>query len=87
MFRVAFPDAFGLITLDGQNILFSIFALASSVLVMETLGCDWFMENVSLNYPYHLLFDLLFWQVLGSAVDVIIMSPKNGHFVLEDTQN
>ena len=75
VFCIAFPDAFGLITPYGRHILLRIFGLSVCVLALETAGCDWLQTNMSVECPYHLLFDLLFWQVLGSAVDVVVLSP------------
>jgi hypothetical protein len=75
VFCIAFPDAFGLITPYGRHILLRIFGLSVCVLALETAGCEWLNANVSVECPYHLLFDLLFWQVLGSAVDVVVLSP------------
>jgi hypothetical protein len=75
VFCIAFPDAFGLITPYGRHILLRIFGLSVCVLALETAGCDWLNANIGTDCPYHLLFDLLFWQVLGSAVDVVILSP------------
>ena len=70
-----------LITPHGRDILFRLFALSVCVLGLETAGCEWLHINVSVECPYHVLFDLLFWQVLGSAVDVVILSPRNGHLL------
>ena len=76
--------AFGLLTPHSRTILLSIFIPTSVVLVIETVACEWLLKNVSYLLPWHLLFDILFWQVLGSAIDVIIVSPIPGRFMLED---
>jgi hypothetical protein len=75
-------DSFGLITPHGRRVLLYIFGVASTVLVLETVCCDWLFQHVSSKCPYHLLFDLLFWQVLGSAVDVVVLSPRPSKFLL-----
>ena len=78
--------AFGLLTPYSRTILLSIFIPTSVVLVIETIACEWLLKNVSYLLPWHLLFDILFWQVLGSAIDVIIVSPIPGRFMLEEEE-
>ncbi|MFY7729256.1 MAG: hypothetical protein ACOVRN_07050, partial [Flavobacterium sp.] len=47
-------------------------------LLIETLGRTC---NVCPLYP---AFDILFWQVLASSVDVVILSPRPGRFIKSD---
>ena len=75
-------DSFGLITQHGRRVLLCIFVVTSLVLVVETVCCEWLQQYVSTKCPYHVVFDLLFWQVLGSAVDVVVLSPRPSKFLL-----
>jgi hypothetical protein len=77
-------NAFGLLTDYSNKLLLSIFIPTSIILAVETLACDWLQSNISYLLPYHLLFDILFWQVLGSAIDIIIISPIPGRFLRQD---
>lgn len=77
-------DAFGLLTPYSRMTLLSIFVPTASVLAVETIACDWLLTNVSYLLPWHLLFDILFWQVLGSTIDIIVISPIPGRFMIED---
>jgi hypothetical protein len=77
--------AFGLLTPLSSSILLSIFIPTTAVLALETVACEWLLANVSYILPWHLLFDILFWQVLGSAIDVIFISPVPGRFMMDDT--
>jgi hypothetical protein len=77
-------DAFGLLTPYSRSTLLYIFLPTATVLAVETVACDWLLTNVSFLLPWHLLFDILFWQVLGSAIDVIVISPVPGRFMNND---
>jgi len=77
-------DAFGLLTPYSRSTLLYIFVPTATVLAVETIACDWLLENVSYLLPWHLLFDILFWQVLGSAIDVIVITPVPGQFMIEN---
>jgi hypothetical protein len=77
-------DAFGLLTPYSRSTLLYIFVPTATVLAVETVACDWLLTNVSFLLPWHLLFDILFWQVLGSAIDVIVISPVPGRFMNHD---
>ena len=74
-------SAFGLLTDYSNKLLLSIFIPTSIILAIEIAACDWLQSNISYLLPYHLLFDILFWQVLGSAIDIIIVSPVPGRFL------
>jgi len=76
--------AFGLLTPYSRTTLLYIFVPTATVLAVETIACDWLLTNVSYLLPWHLLFDILFWQVLGSAIDVIVISPVPGRFMIKD---
>ena len=81
---IIIKDAFGLITEKGKNILLYIFIPTAVILLTEMMSCEWLQTNVNQNVPWHLLFDIMFWQVIGSAIDVIIISPRPGQFLLAD---
>lgn len=74
-------NAFGLLTDYSSLLLLTIFIPTVIVLAVETVACDWLQSNISYLLPYHLLFDILFWQVLGSAIDIIVISPIPGRFL------
>ena len=71
------PGAFSLLTAKGRLILLYSFLICVISLLIETIGC------VS---HWHVVFDLLFWQVLGSVVDIVILSPRPGRFLLSETE-
>ena len=72
------PGAFSLLTQRGRLILLYSFLTCVVSLLIETIGC------VSDECPWHVIFNLLFWQVLGSVVDVVILSPRPGRFLILD---
>jgi hypothetical protein len=74
-------DAFGLITQRGNNVLLGTFIPAACVLLVETIGCQWLQTNISIMVPWHLLFDILFWQLVGTTIDLVIISPRPGQFL------
>lgn len=76
-------NAFGLLTQHSKNLLLMIFVPTGLVLVIETTACNWLLNNINKSVPWHLLFDILFWQVLGSAIDVIIISPSPGKYLVQ----
>jgi hypothetical protein len=78
------PNAFGLLTPDARLALLYPFGACAVALLIETFGCNWLMQNVSSNCPWHVVFDILFWQVLASAVDVVVLSPRPGRFIEKD---
>jgi hypothetical protein len=80
----AIQDAFGLITRRGRFILLSTFVPTAIILFVETTSCGWLQANISATAPWHLLFDIMFWQVVGSAIDVILISPRPGAFLMID---
>ena len=71
------PGAFSLLTTKGRLILLYSFLICAISIFIETIGC------IS---QWHVVFDLLFWQVLGSVVDVVILSPRPGRFLLSETE-
>ena len=72
------PGAFSLLTQKGRLILLYSFLTCVVSLLIENIGC------VSDECPWHVIFNLLFWQVLGSVVDVVILSPRPGRFLILD---
>jgi len=80
----AIQDAFGLITSQGRFILLATFVPTAIILFVETNSCGWLQANISATAPWHLLFDIMFWQVVGSAIDVILISPRPGAFLMID---
>ena len=78
------PNAFGLLTPDARLALLYPFGACVGTLMIETVGCNWLMANVSASCPWHVAFDILFWQVLASSVDVVILSPRPGRFIKID---
>ena len=66
--------AFGRFTPAANKILLAVFLPTMGVLALETVGCA-ALQGIARNVPWHLAFDLMFWQVVGSTVDVVIMSP------------
>jgi hypothetical protein len=79
-------DSFGLITNKGSTALLSVFIPTVFVLLIETICCSWLITNISTNMPWHVVFDIMFWQVTGSAIDVIILSPRPSKFLHADNE-
>ena len=76
--------AFGLITLHGSNVLLSTFIPTAFVLVFEIMSCDWLQRHITSTIPWHLVFDILFWQVVGSAIDIVIITPTPSVYLMVD---
>ena len=79
-------DVFGLITWRGNQVLLATFIPSAYVLLIETISCEWLQSNISPMLPWHLLFDILFWQLLGTTIDLIIISPRPGQFLLSESK-
>lgn len=71
------PDSFGLLTPDARLMLLYPFVACAVTLLVETIG-------LSATYPWHVVYDILLWQVLGSTVDVVILSPRPGRFIMAE---
>jgi hypothetical protein len=69
------PNAFGLLTPDARLALLYPFGACIVTLLIDTLG------RTSIIGSLHVAFDILFWQVLASSVDVVILSPRPGRFI------
>ena len=76
--------AFGLFTDHANKILMATFIPTILMLGAETASCGWLQKNVNEFFPYHLAFDLLFWQVVGSALDIVFITPRPGKYMRED---
>jgi hypothetical protein len=84
LLEMVIPNSFGLLTPDARLALLYPFCACVVTLLVENIGCDWLLDNISPNYPWHVTFDILFWQVLGSSVDVVLLSPRPGRFITSD---
>jgi hypothetical protein len=73
------PGAFSLLTHKGRLILLYSFLTCVVSLLIETIMCN------DDECPWHVIFNLLFWQMLGSVVDVVILSPRPGRLLLSET--
>ena len=71
------PNSFGLLTPDARLMLLYPFVACAVTLLVETIG-------LSSTYPWHVVYDIIFWQVLGSTVDVVILSPRPGRFIMAE---
>lgn len=71
----AIPGAFDLLTPDGRITLLYCLAISSTVMLVESIK---YSEIMGLG------FNLIFWQVFSSVVDVIILSPRPGRFITAD---
>ena len=77
-------DAFGLITTKGRTVLLATFVPTAVILLIETTTCSWLLNNISNQVPWHIAFDVMFWQLVGSVIDVIVISPRPGKFLRMD---
>ncbi len=84
LLELVIPNSFGLLTPNARLMLLYPFAICAITLLVETMGCNWLMNHISAECPWHVVFDILFWQVLGSALDVVILSPRPGRFIMDD---
>jgi hypothetical protein len=66
--------AFGRWTPAAEKVLLGVFIPSMLVLAVETTACD-YLQGIAKNVPWHLLFDLLLWQVVCTAVDVCLITP------------
>ena len=70
----AVKSAFGRFTPRASKTMLAVFIPAMLILAAESLVCT-HLQSVSRAVPWHLAFDLLFFQVLGTVVDVVMISP------------
>ncbi len=75
-----FEGAFGKFTPAADRLLLSVFVPTVAILGVETFACEYLQQEVGATVPWHLLFDLLFWQVVGTALDVVVIAPP-GRFM------
>jgi len=75
----SFKGAFERLTPYARKCLLCTFVPTVAVLGIETFSCD-LLQKVSPLVPWHFAFDVLFWQVVGSALDLVIISPP-GRFL------
>jgi hypothetical protein len=79
-----FKGAFSLVTPSGNRILLVMLLSTLTVLAVETLCCNGLQDLLGKDLPYHLVFDICFWQVIGSALDVVVCTPTPSKFMYAD---
>ncbi|GMH59040.1 hypothetical protein TrST_g10270 [Triparma strigata] len=76
-----FEGAFGRFTPYASKVLLGLFVPTALILAVESLGCDYLQTNVSASAPWHFAFDIALWQVVGSALDLVLITPAPGPFL------
>lgn len=62
------------LTTVSRVILVLLFVVDVLILFGETYSCHWLLQ-INEAVPWHAPFDLMFWQVTASAIDVMIILP------------
>ena len=68
------------LTKKSFRVVLSLFFSSFAVLALEDMYCDYLISTVP-DFPWHLIFDVLFWQVVGSASCVIVLSQADGKWI------
>jgi len=68
-------SAFDRFTDRAKLALGMIFAMTLAVLGAETLGCEFLQNSVAGAVPWHMAFDIMFWQVLLGYLDLCLIAP------------
>ncbi|GMH54612.1 hypothetical protein TL16_g01710 [Triparma laevis f. inornata] len=76
-----FEGAFGRFKPYASKLLLMCFVPTIAILAVETTACDYLQEHVSASAPWHFAFDVALWQVVGSALNVVLITPAPGPFL------
>jgi hypothetical protein len=75
---VLIPNAFDRLTRRSARLLMGLMCFAIAELLVEESQCDRLLV-VSKTFPWHVLFDILFWQVIATIPPMILLSdPVDG---------
>ena len=61
------------------KIITLLFFFSFFILALEDMYCSSLL-SLSKDFPWHFIFDLLFWQVFTSLIDVIVLSNNKKWF-------
>ena len=70
MFRCKIMDK---LTLKSNYIVKSLFLLSFFILALENVYCENLL-SISKFFPWHFIFDIVFWQIFSTTIDVIVLS-------------
>ena len=75
---VFIPNAFDKLTRRSARLLMGLMCFAIAELLVEESQCARLM-SVSTTFPWHVVFDILFWQVIATIPPMILLSdPVDG---------
>lgn len=75
---VLIPNAFDRLTSRSRRVLMGMMCFAIAELLVEESQCSRLM-SISRTFPWHVLFDILFWQVIATIPPLILLSdPVDG---------
>ena len=75
---VLIPNAFDRLTSRSKRVLMGMMCFAIAELLVEESQCSRLM-TVSRTFPWHVMFDILFWQVIATIPPLILLSdPVDG---------
>ena len=72
---------FGRFTGLARSCLATAFISTFAVLGAELASCEYLQKHVDTFLPYHVVFDFLFWQLNGSLLDLILITPSPGKWL------
>ena len=61
------------LTSKANYIVKSLFLLSFFILTLENIYCENLL-SISKIFPWHFIFDILFWQIFSTSMDVIVLS-------------
>lgn len=61
------------LTLKSNYIVKSLFLLSFFILALENVYCENLL-SISKFFPWHFIFDIVFWQIFSTTIDVIVLS-------------
>jgi hypothetical protein len=75
---VLIPNAFDRLTRRSARLLMGLMCFAIAELLVEESQCGRLMA-ISTTFPWHVVFDILFWQVIATIPPMILLSdPVDG---------
>lgn len=75
---VLIPNAFDRLTRRSARLLMGLMCFAIAELLVEESQCTRLL-SVSESFPWHIVFDILFWQVIATIPPMILLSdPVDG---------
>ena len=70
------------LTKKAFYMVISILFLSFTILALENIYCE-FLLSIMPDFPWHFVFDIIFWQVFGSLLPLLVLST-DGYLVKID---